>query len=130
LGAPWPRPEAPLRTRSAPLVRLAESLRLARSGRRLRAVRGVSLRIRPSRTGFGLDESTPAAPWVVASALLQRAEPAYEGLEPELRSLAERSAADVEPEAEPLVATFRFLAALAAARLGAMRLVWRGERDG
>ena len=86
------------------------------------------MRIRPSGPGSGLDDSGYATAWAAARAARRRPEPAYERLG--VRILAERSEAEVAPDAAPLVATLRFLAALAAVRLGDMRPVWRGERDG
>src|SRR5437879_5026721 len=90
------------------------------------------MRIRPSVPGFGLQDSSYATAWAAARAARPRPrpEPAYQRLGPEVRVLAERSEAEIAPGAAPLVATFRFLAALAAVRLGVLRPVWRGERRG
>lgn len=57
-------------------------------------------------------------------------QPAYDQLAPDARALVDRWARELEGENADVVRMWRFLAAMAAVKLGALREVRRGELDG
>src|SRR5205814_8048767 len=57
-------------------------------------------------------------------------QPAYESLDPEAKALVDRWVAELGREPAETVAVFRFLVAMAGVRLGELREVRRGARDG